>query len=308
MGMRLRLATRQSRLALWQSEAVVQRLGKAHPDLTVDLVPVTTTGDRRQDVALSRVGGQGLFTKEVEASLLAGHADLAVHSLKDLPTEMPEGLTLAALLPREDPRDALISRSGAAFAELPAGATIGTSALRRRSQLLHARADLRIVGLRGNVETRLAKLETEALDAIVLAVAGLHRLGLRKRITEVLTDETMLPAVGQGVIAVQARSDAAEVQAWVSAIHHEPTACCAIAERAFLRALRGGCQVPVAAWAQTDGRTLALEGAIFSLDGRRRVRGLEQSRPEYAAQAGVMLAERLLQDGGAALLDEVRKA
>jgi hydroxymethylbilane synthase len=307
----LRVGTRGSALALWQTEWIRDRLSAAGH--ATERVEIRTTGDMVADVPLARIGSVALFTRQIDDAMLAGRIDLAVHSLKDLPTELPSGIAIAAVAQREDPSDALVGRGPVRWSEVPHGAAVATSSLRRRAQLLHARPDLRIMDLRGNVDTRLAKLDREPeWTAIVLAAAGLLRLGAGDRIGERLPSEVMLPAPGQGALAVTARADdPAAIAVARAAVHHEPTAMAVGAERAFLRRMEGGCQVPVAALAVLDpaGREIRLEGRVISLGGERVARG-QESRPvrshQDADRAGEALAERLLGEGAAAILAEVR--
>ena len=309
----LRIGTRSSALALWQTERVRTLLAaRGHP---TDRIEIKTTGDLTPDVPLSGIGSRAIFTKQIDDALLDHRIDLAVHSLKDLPTELPDGITVAAVSTREDPRDALVSRGSLRWADLPPGAVIATSSLRRRAQLLSARRDLRIVDIRGNVDTRLAKLDArQDWDAIVLAAAGLIRLGLAQRIGERLSPEIMLPAPGQGALAVTTRTNDAAIQTLVrEAVHDPETAVPVAAERAFLRRLEGGCQVPVAAYARRDsGRAiLRLDGRVIGLSGESMAEGTEEAvvRDEaHAADLGTMLAERLLESGAAAILSGVRAA
>jgi hydroxymethylbilane synthase len=309
----LRVGTRGSALALWQTERIRSLLADSgHP---TERIEIRTTGDLVPDVPLARIGSVALFTRQIDAAMLAGRIDLAVHSLKDLPTEPPAGIMIAAISEREDSSDALVGRGAVRWSELPQGATVATSSLRRRAQLLHARPDLRVTDVRGNVDTRLRKLDGErSWSAILLAAAGLLRLGLGHRIGERLPPEVMLPAPGQGALAVTARADDAEaIAAARAAVHHEPSALAVSAERAFLRRLQGGCQVPVAARAtvETPGEawTLRLQGRVIALGGERVAQGLEHASVrsvEDAERAGVALAERLLAEGAAEILSEVR--
>ena len=307
MKRHLIIGTRQSKLALWQANYIADELRKCYPDCTVELVKIVTSGDRILDVPLAKIGGKGLFTKEIEQDMLDKKIDLAVHSLKDMPTELPDGLTLAAITKRAHPGDAFVSNKYSSLATLPAGAVIGTSSLRRRAQLLRARPDLNIVDLRGNLDTRLAKLDRGEVDAIVLAVAGLVRLGWGDRVTEILSPEDCLPAVGQGALAIEARANDEETLAMLSVLNDAETRTAVTAERAFLAVLGGGCQVPVGVHAvmQADGATVVLEAIIASLDGKRIVRGQEQAPAQSAAELGVKLANRLLAEGGAPILQEI---
>jgi hydroxymethylbilane synthase len=297
----LRIATRASALAVAQTKLVAAALERA-AGVRTELVEVRTEGDRVQDKALAAIGGKGLFVKELEEALLAGRADLAVHSAKDLPAALAPGTVLAAFPERVDARDALIgAERGARLATLARGARVGTGSLRRRAQLLAARPDLEIVPLRGNVDTRLRKLAAERLDAIVLACAGLERLGLADRIDERLDPETMLPAVGQGVLALQTRAGAPAAAA-LAALDHAPTRAAVTAERAFLARLAGDCNVPLAAHAVLAGGALALRGLLASPDGARVLRSSARAPAEEAARAGHEAAEAILAQGGGAIL------
>jgi len=301
----LRIATRKSPLALWQAHHVADRLRQAHPGLEVALVEMSTEGDRFLSAPLSQIGGKGLFVKEIEEALLDGRADVAVHSLKDMTSAIPQGLELAAVAEREDPRDALVGRTVKRWVELPRAAKVGTSSLRRACQLKEKRPDLEIVPLRGNVQTRLRKVEELSLDAAVLAHAGLKRLGLEWRATELLEAEVSLPAVGQGVLGIEARSDDAETKARLAALEHGPTRQVVAAERAFLAKLEGGCTVPLAAYAVPQGGELWLRGLIGRPDGTRVVRGERRGPAATGAHLGEDLAAELLQRGGREILDAV---
>lgn len=307
----LRIGTRGSRLALWQADEVARRLAAARPGLRTERVVLKTPGDRILDTPLSRIGDKGLFTKDVEVALLEGRVDLAVHSLKDLPTKLPPGLALAAVLEREDPRDVLVSPSGRPLAELPAGARLGTSSLRRRAQLLALRRDLRIEDLRGNVPTRIAKAQGGEYDGVVLARAGVVRLGLAGKITEVFAPERLLPAVGQGAIAVEARAGDATTAGLLFGLDHRPTRLAVEAERAFLGRLAGGCQAPIGALGTLSGARLRLVGMVADLDGSTVVRGAEEgdatTEPEARA-LGEHLAECLLERGARDLLARILAA
>jgi len=295
----LRIATRRSRLARWQTDHVAARLRANHPDLEIEIVEVVTTGDHVRDRKLSLIGEHGLFTQELERVLLAGGADIAVHSLKDLETTLPSGLDLLAIPERADPRDALVSRTRRRLAELPLGARIGTSSIRRRGQLLALRNDLTFDDLRGNVPTRVAKLAAgeNGLDAIVLAHAGLERLGLIEQVTEVLDPERCLPAVGQGALAIEGPGDDRRVRELVIALDHSPTRQAVLAERAFLRRLRGGCQVPAGALGRIAGDALSLDGVVCTPDGRTLFRDRVEGPVAEAEAIGVRLAETLLAGG-----------
>lgn len=303
----LRIATRQSRLALWQAEHVAARLRAAHPDLEVVLVPMTTQGDRVLDRALAEVGGKGLFIKELERALEEGRADIAVHSMKDVPSELPPGMQLAAMLPRADPRDAFVSNRYASFAELPQGARLGTSSPRRQAQLKHVRPDLDIATLRGNVETRLRKLDEGEYDAIILATAGLVRLELAARITQHLDTSFSVPAPGQAVIGIECREDDADSAAYAQTLNDDAAATCCSAERAFARHLQGDCFSPIAAFAQLRDGALELEGVVASLDGQQLYRDRIVGAPTNATALGIELAERLLRAGASALLPQASR-
>lgn len=304
----LRIGTRRSQLALWQTNHVRDRLRAAHPDLTIELVHMTTTGDRVIDKPLPEIGGKGLFTQELEDALSAGAIDLAVHSLKDLPTEMPSEFTLGAILTRANPFDALVSRAGHTLATLPHKATIGTSSLRRRAQLLAYRPDLQTVTLRGNVDTRLRKAHDPdgPYDAIILAVAGLERLEQQGAINEILDAQVMLPAPGQGAVAVQCRADDERTRALLAVLDDYATGVTVTAERSFLQHLDAGCRLPVSAYATLDGTTLELVGRVSGLDGMRTitVRGAAPAGEAFAL--GARLAGEALAQGADALLAEIR--
>lgn len=311
MSAGLRVGTRGSALARWQTDRVREVLRRA--GIETERVEIRTTGDEIQHVPLSRIGSRALFTRQIDDAMLEGRIDLAVHSLKDLPTTLPAGIALAAVAEREDPRDALVGRGRVSWHGLPAGAVLATSSLRRRAQLLRLRPDLDVRDLRGNVDTRLARLEEHAdWSAIVLAVAGLVRLGFEARIGERLPPEVMLPAPGQGALAVTVRTGDARAADAARAVHHEPTGVAIAAERAFLRTLEGGCQVPVAAWAEhVPSGGLRLRGRVVSLAGEHAVEGEEMQAVRDADEAdslGVALADRLLREGAAPILAEVRAA
>jgi hydroxymethylbilane synthase len=303
-GRKITIGTRGSQLALTQSNWVADQLRSAHPGLDVDLQIIKTKGDKILDVPLAKVGGKGLFVKEIEDALLDGRADIAVHSMKDVPTELPEGLFIACVPEREDVRDALISRTGAGLDDLPSGATVGTSSLRRRSQLLYARPDLNVVSLRGNLDTRIKKLETENLDAIVVAAAGLRRMGLVDRASQFIPPDLMVPAIGQGALGIEARQDDSETLALLRILHHPPTAVCVAAERAFLATMEGGCQVPLAALCTLSDDRVNVAGLVADPDGVRYFRGQHQGAAENSAEIGRALAQDLLDQGGRAVLEE----
>jgi len=304
------LGTRGSPLALWQARHVAGRLEAAWPGLGVRLEVIRTTGDKIQDVPLAKLGGKALFVKEIEEALLDGRVDLAVHSMKDVPTDLPAGLHILAIGEREDPRDVLISRTGTRFGDLPRGARVGTSSLRRQAQLLHHRPDLEIVGLRGNLDTRLRKLHSEGLDAIVLAAAGVRRLGLFDRVTEVLPPELSLPAIGQGALGIEVRAPGAGgrgpgIGRVVEVLDHADTHAAVEAERAFLRRLEGGCQVPFAAHAEVERGRICLRGLVALPDGTRLVRGERQGEARDGHAIGTALAEELLGRGAREILQRI---
>lgn len=300
------IGSRGSDLALWQTNFVKAQLENRFPKIKFEVRVISTTGDRLVDVALSKIGDKGLFTRQIEAELFSGEIDLAVHSLKDLQTDQPQGLMIGAVCERELPNDAFISSKFASIDELPAGARVATGSLRRKSQLLNLRPDLEIVEMRGNVPTRLRKFEEAGLDAMILAYAGLHRLGLDPQVRQVIPFKVMLPAVGQGAMAVEVRNDNADVQEIVSKIDHPPTRLCTTAERAFLRTLEGGCQVPIGAIAQLENGRIGLEGMVGSLDGKTIFREGIDGDSEDAEQVGLRLAERLIEKGARELLEETR--
>lgn len=298
----LKIATRQSPLALWQAEHIRARLQELHPDLTVELVKFVTQGDKILDTPLAKIGGKGLFVKELEAALLDGRADLAVHSMKDVPMALPEGLTLAVICEREDPLDAFVSNQFEKFADLPQGAKVGTSSLRRKSQILKQRPDLQIIDLRGNVGTRLAKLDDGQYDAIILASAGLKRLGLSERIRHCLTPDISLPAVGQGALGLECRAADQDVLALIQPLLHQETDICVRAERAFNAYLEGGCQVPIAGYATLQNGKIHIEGRVGSADGQTLLRAELTDEANNAQQLGENLARNLLDQGAGELL------
>jgi len=302
MSERIRIATRQSKLALWQAEHVAAQLRQAHPELQVELVPMTTRGDQIQDRSLAAIGGKGLFIKELEVALEQDRADIAVHSMKDVPAELPQGMSIGAILVRADTRDALVSNQYPDLDSLPRRARVGTSSLRRQAQLLARRPDLCIEPLRGNVDTRLRKLDEGQFAAIVLASAGLTRLGLASRITQYLPEDTCLPAVGQGAIGIECRSGDAPTLARLAVLEHAPTRVAVWAERAFSQRLGGSCQSPVAAFARLQAGQLELSGLVAEPDGSRIFRDRGRGAPGDAERLGRELAERLLGAGAQALL------
>ncbi len=298
----LKIATRQSPLALWQAEHIKQRLEQMYADVHVELVTFVTQGDKILDTPLAKIGGKGLFVKELEAALLDGRADLAVHSMKDVPMQLPEGLTLAVTCEREDPFDAFVSNEYENFDALPIGAKLGTSSLRRKCQLLKARPDLEVIDLRGNVGTRLSKLDAGQYDAIILASAGLKRLGLQDRIRHTLSPELSLPAVGQGALGLECRADDQATLALILPLMHVETDTCVRAERAFNAYLEGGCQVPIAAYATLTGDTLSIEGRVGGVDGQILLVAQQQGLTTQAQQLGEQLAQDLLAQGAGELL------
>ena len=304
----LRIATRGSQLALWQAEYVKARLEAAHENLQVELNVMTTRGDKILDVPLAKVGGKGLFVKELETALLEKRADIAVHSMKDVPMEFPECLGLAVICEREQPTDAFVSNNFASFDSLPQGACVGTSSLRRQCNLHALRPDIKIEFLRGNVNTRLAKLDDGQFDAIILATAGLKRLGMADRITEQLSVEQSLPAAGQGAVGVECRVDDEETRALLQVLHHEDTSLCVTAERAMNRYLNGGCQVPIAGFAVLEpGGQLYLRGLVANPDGDEMLRAELRGPIAEAESIGIRVAEDLLAQGAETILDAVYK-
>ncbi|MHB8622174.1 MAG: hydroxymethylbilane synthase [Sulfuricaulis sp.] len=301
----LRLGTRKSQLALWQAQFVRTALLRHHPGLNVELITITTEGDRILDRSLAQVGGKGLFIKELEQGLLENRIDLAVHSLKDVTATLPPGLHLASVCERDDPRDAFVSNRYATFASLPSGARVGTSSLRRQCQLRHARPQLEIATLRGNVNTRLAKLDAGEFDAIILAAAGLKRLEMEFRIRERLDPNLSLPAVGQGAICIECRLNDAATNGLLAPLNHRATQLCVQAERAMNAQLEGGCQVPIGGFAELHGETLYLRGLVGEPDGARLLRADIRGPVMQAEQLGAQLARILLAQGAKAILDKV---
>jgi hydroxymethylbilane synthase len=303
---KLIIATRGSKLALWQAEWIKGQLAELDPSLEIELNKIKTTGDKILDVPLAQVGGKGLFVKEIEEAMLRGEADLAVHSMKDVPTELPGGLHLSTITKREDPRDAFIAgKEIKSFNDLPHGANVGTSSLRRICQLLNKRPDLKITQLRGNVDTRIRKLDEGEFDAIILATAGVKRLGHEDRITEKIPVEISLPAIGQGAVGIECRTDDEFTNNILRSLDHKETSVCVRAERAFLKKLEGGCQVPIAAYARLIDGDIFIEGLVGSLDGKTLIKEALQGRPDDAESLGTELAENLLSKGAKEILDEV---
>jgi hydroxymethylbilane synthase len=297
-----RIGTRGSRLALWQANHIAERLRPLLSPRPVELVEIRTTGDQVRDASLTVIGGQGVFTKEIQQAVLDHRADLAVHSLKDLPTEPVSGLSLAAVPQRGPTGDVLVSQRYSSFDALPPGARVATGSSRRRAQLLHRRSDLQLVDIRGNVETRLRKLREQELDGLVLAEAGLERLALRQEITEILDPSWMLPAVGQGALGLECRMDDMDTLAIVRQLNHVPTMQAVLAERAFLRTLGGGCLLPIASLGRVEQDNLTLRGVVCSPDGRQRLADSVTGHADVAEQLGQELADRLLQQGARQLL------
>lgn len=305
---RLRIGTRGSSLALWQANHIAESLARLH-DVETELIRIRTSGDRLQSASVAQVneaigaeGGKGVFIKEIEDALLSGAVDLAVHSMKDVPTETPAGLAFAAITRREDPRDCLISLESFRLEKLPQGARVGTSSLRRQAQLRHHRPDLDVADLRGNVDTRIRKLESGEFDAIVLAIAGVTRLGAREKVTQIFDEDLMLPAVGQGALGIETRADDSQTSQLVAALDDEETRACITAERALLRQLQGGCQVPLGAWGRMRKGELHLEAAVFSMIGSEYVRLDEAGSPDEPVAIGVRLGQALIEAGADEIL------
>ncbi|MGG2399215.1 hydroxymethylbilane synthase [Pseudomonas sp. SH1-B] len=305
MSREIRIATRKSALALWQAEYVKARLEQAHPGLSVTLVPMVSRGDKLLDAPLAKIGGKGLFVKELETALLENEADIAVHSMKDVPMDFPEGLGLYCICEREDPRDAFVSNTFDSLDALPAGSVVGTSSLRRQAQLLARRPDLKIQFLRGNVNTRLAKLDAGEYDAIILAAAGLIRLGFEERIRSSISAEDSLPAGGQGAVGIECRSADSDVHALLAPLHHPDTALRVTAERALNKHLNGGCQVPIACYALLENDQLWLRGLVGQPDGGLLLRAEDRAASSDAEALGVRVAEALLAQGADAILKAV---
>ena len=300
-----KIGTRGSKLALVQSQWVKEKVEAEHPDVKVELVTIKTTGDKMLDTPLSLIGGKGLFVKEIEEALLKKQVDVAVHSIKDVPAELPEGLIISTFPEREDPHDALISTGNQTLEQLPKGARVGTSSLRRSAQLLCMRPDLDLVPLRGNVDTRLKKLEAGEFQAIILAAAGLRRLGLAKRISQIIPGNQILPAIGQGALGLEVRRDNEQIIKLLAFLNNEQTEVTVKAERAFLKRLEGGCQVPIAAYAGLNGEELHLEGLVAELDGTRFIRDEISGKKSRATEIGDSLARRLLDSGADKILARI---
>ncbi len=305
MRKEIRIGTRASALALWQAEWVKSELEKKYPGMTVTLTKIKTTGDKILDVPLAKVGGKGLFVKEIEEAMLEGEIDIAVHSMKDVPTFFPDGLHLGAITKREDARDALLTRNNLKFRDLPKGANVGTSSLRRQAQLMSIRPDFVIHQLRGNVDTRIRKLKEGQYDAIILAAAGVKRLGLAENVSEYIDAEISLPAIGQGALGIECRVDDRELNDLIAFFNHADSRTCVTGERALLRRLEGGCQVPIACYGEMKGGKLKLTGLVGSVDGKRIIKDSIEGEPEKADKLGVTLAEKLLKQGADVILREV---
>ena len=301
----IRIGTRGSALAVWQAEWVRSQLLGLYPDYELELVKIKTTGDKILDVPLAKVGGKGLFVKEIETALLEKRVDLAVHSMKDMPAEVPPGLCIGVIPERENPLDILISRNGETFNDLPKGARLGSSSLRRCAQVLHVRPDMTVHSLRGNLDTRIRKLETEDLDAIILAAAGVSRLGLKDRITEYIPDSIMLPAIGQGALCIEIREDDEAIRTLTAPMDHKDTRLAVESERAFLVRLEGGCQVPIAGHGRVTEDGLELTGLVAELDGSVLLRKTITGPVDRHEQLGVELADHLLDKGGREILKKV---
>jgi hydroxymethylbilane synthase len=301
----LRIATRKSQLALWQADYVAKLLQKAHPELQIELMKMSTQGDKILDTPLAKVGGKGLFVKELELGMLNGEADIAVHSMKDVPVEFPEGLHLPVICPREDPRDAFVSNNYSSLDALPQGARVGTSSLRRQCQLREKRPDLTILDLRGNVNTRLQKLDDDQYDAIILAAAGLIRLGFHERIREYISPDISLPAIGQGAVGIECRVNDERINKLIASLNDAVTATRVRAERAMNARLQGGCQVPIAGFAEIDKDILLLRGLVGETDGSNIIRGDIAGPLANAEEMGVALAEDLLGRGADRILESL---
>ncbi|NLV17064.1 MAG: hydroxymethylbilane synthase [Syntrophomonadaceae bacterium] len=300
---KIRIGSRGSKLAVWQTNFVAEKLKSLNSNMEIEVILVKTKGDKLLDVALSKIGDKGLFTKEIENEILSGRIDMAVHSMKDMPTAIPAGLTIGAVLPRENPSDVLLSTTGATLSQMPSGAVIGTSSLRRRAHLMMGRPDLEIVDMRGNIDSRIRRLLDGEADAIILAAAGVVRLGYQDLISEELD---FLPAIGQGAIMVETRENDPEILALVKGLDHAPTRQAITAERSFLAALQGGCQIPIGALAMISGDNLELEGLVASLNGGKCIRSRIEGPSEHGDELGLKLAEMLLSKGAGEILAEIR--
>lgn len=303
--MQITIGTRGSALALWQADWVKSQLTNLHDSLRINIVTIKTTGDKIRDVPLARVGGKGLFVKEIESALVDGRIDIAVHSMKDMPAKITPGLCIGAVPERENAKDVLISKTKQSFENLKQGARIGTSSLRRSVQLKHVRPDLEIHPLRGNIDTRLKKLHTENLDAIVLAAAGVIRMGLTEHVTQYLDESMMLPAVGQGALCIEIRVGDDRIRSKVSGLNHHKTHMAILSERAFLSRMEGSCQVPIAARGVIGDNMISLSGLLADLDGTTLIQNQRSGPMAHAEQIGLELADALLADGGEAILDQI---
>lgn len=301
------IGTRESALALWQTNWVLNELNKVYPEFTFKIKKIKTQGDKILDVALAKIGDKGLFTKELEMALLNGEIDMAVHSMKDLPTKLPSGLMLGAICQREEPRDVVLSHKGYTLETLPVGAKVGTSSLRRKSQLLNFRSDLNIVDLRGNLNTRVRKLKEEGFDAIILAAAGVHRIGFQDLVTQYIPLEICLPAVGQGSIGIEIRENDEEIYEIVNKIAAPEATAAILAERAFLQTLEGGCQIPIGAYGRVEENNLHLSGLVASLDGKKVIKDELVGSLDHAEKLGISLANHLLKKGADEILNQVRQ-
>jgi hydroxymethylbilane synthase len=306
MASKVIIGTRDSALALWQTNWVKECLQEKYPDLEIEVTTIKTQGDKILDVALAKIGDKGLFTKELEVALLNGEVDLAVHSMKDLPTLLPEGLTIGAITKRHNPADVVISKGGLRLVELPRGAVIGTSSLRRQAQLRHMRPDFILKDLRGNLNTRLKKFNEQDFHAMVLAAAGVERLGWAEKITERLEPTQFLPAVGQGALGIEIREKDTRIQEIINVLHHQETATTVRAERALLRSLEGGCQIPIGALGEIKGEKLVLQGLVGSLDGSKIIRLTGEGEVDLPEELGKRLADRLVERGAGEILKQIR--
>ncbi|MBS0357929.1 MAG: hydroxymethylbilane synthase [Proteobacteria bacterium] len=306
MHKKIRIATRRSALALWQANHIKERLIKLYPHLIVELIPMQTTGDKILDKSLAKIGGKGLFVKELENALLEDRADLAVHSMKDMPPELPTDLIISTICQREDPRDVLVTHQHHDFKNLSQGAIVGSSSLRRQSQLLSVRPDLKIIPLRGNVDTRIKKLLAQEFDAIILAAAGVKRLGLIEHISDYFPPETLIPAVAQGALGLQCRKTDTSLQKLLVPLNHEKTHQCVLAERAVTRRLGGSCQTPIAAYACLKNSTLHLQAMVAEPDGSRLIKGSLIGNLKTPEQEGEKLAEQLLKLGADEVLEKLK--
>lgn len=301
----LRIGTRGSKLALWQANWIRREINRYDPDISNSLVKIKTTGDKILDSPLAKIGGKGLFVKEIEEALLRQEIDIAVHSMKDVPAELPEGLIIGVVTKREDPRDVLISRNGELLSKLKIGAKIGTASLRRRAQLLNLRPDFEIFPLRGNLDTRIRKIYTENLDGIIVAAAGVKRLLLEENITEYIEPEVLMPAIGQGALAIELRKYDVETENIIKRLDHTETRIAVYSERAFLKRLEGGCQTPIAAYGKVQDYHLVLHGMIADVDGSELIKDKISGNKEEYERLGVELAERMLEKGGSRILEKI---